>query len=388
MYTTFYKLSEKPFQIIPNPSFLYPSPNHKNALAYLEYGIMEQVGFILLTGEVGSGKTTLIRHLLNKVDRRIDTAVIFNTNITSHELLQLILKEFEIDAPECGKSQALEHIFDYLIERFAHNRRVLLIIDEAQNLSEEALEEVRMLSNLQSDDQLLLQIMLVGQPELNDKLKRHELRQLNQRIAANYHLSGISLEDTEHYIRHRLLKVGRKNRLFTNEAIALIHTYSGGIPRTINLICDTALVYGFADEIELIDAELIRSVIRDKNGIGIRDESAAPAAPAEVELIDRVAELTTEVERLQRELEQARSLQADQEIKRLRNLIMEERENHQRLQERYDSFHSQVSHFLYAPNSNKSTKQNLLRRLARRILGLKEVEEFQDQLEDSIIIRD
>jgi len=269
MYEKFYGFTSKPFQLVPNPAFLYLSPKHENALTYLEYGLMERSGFILLTGEIGAGKTTLIRHLLNQIESSIETAVIFNTNVTPDQLLAMILSEFEIEPPSPGKSEALEALNRFLIERYAQGARTLLIIDEAQNLSREALEEVRMLSNLQSDDQLLLQIMLVGQPELRARLKRPELAQLNQRIGVSYHIPHLSHEETAAYIACRLEKAGGKPDIFTPAAVDLIYRASRGVPRTINLLCDAALVYGFADELACIDVPVVEQAIEDRGGMGL-----------------------------------------------------------------------------------------------------------------------
>jgi general secretion pathway protein A len=269
MYEIFYGFTTKPFQTIPNPEIFYPSPKHENALTYLEYGLMERTGFILLTGEIGSGKTTLIKYILNRIESEVDFAVVFNTNVTPEQLIGLILNEFELGPCNGSRADALYMLYNFLIERFAQNRRVLLVIDEAQNLSRDALEEVRMLSNLQSEDQMLLQIMLVGQPELRTKLRKPNLAQLNQRITVAYHLPSLTREETGAYISFRLEKAGGKPDIFADDAVDLIYKSSGGIPRTINIICDTALVYGYADDQSTITASLIRQVIEDREGMGL-----------------------------------------------------------------------------------------------------------------------
>lgn len=273
MYENFYGFKEKPFHIVPNPKYLYLSPKHQNALTYLEYGLAEGVGFILLTGEIGTGKTTLIRHILNQIESKIEVAVVFNTNFSSDQFLSVILNEFELTGEYENKAKKLDIFYQFLIKKYAEGKRVLLIIDEAQNLSNEVLEEVRMLSNLQTDEQMLLQIMLVGQPELKLKLKSPNLIQFTQRIAVNYHLAALSREEVAQYISFRIEKVGGKLDLFTQEAIDVIYKASGGIPRTINLLCDSALVYGFADELKIIDASIIDQVIQDKGGMGIAVET-------------------------------------------------------------------------------------------------------------------
>jgi putative secretion ATPase (PEP-CTERM system associated) len=284
MYEKFYGFSERPFQITPNPAFLYRSSKHDTALTYLEYGLTENVGFILLTGEVGSGKTTLVQYITRRLESDIEAAVIFNTNVSAEELLALILDEFEIPRPPGGKADMLMALNQFLVDRYSHRKRVLLVIDEGQNLSDQALEEVRMLSNLQSDDQSLLQIMLVGQPELVARLKQPSMRQFSQRIAASYHLTGLDREETEKYIAHRLRKAGARAALFTPAAVDVIYKLSGGIPRAINLVCQAALVYGFAENAEKIGQDTILQISKDNLCVGVEAakpcESSAPAAAA------------------------------------------------------------------------------------------------------------
>ena len=255
--------------MIANPKFLYLSKKHQNALTYLEYGLSEGSGFILLTGDIGAGKTTIIRHILNRIEDNIEVAVISNTNVNSGELIELVLHEFGVESTYDNKAKSLDAIFHYLIKKYSQSKRVLLVIDEAQNLSDQALEEVRMLSNLQTDDQMLLQIILVGQPELKKRLQSKSLTQLSQRIAVNYHLGSLEHDEIREYIGFRLEKAGGSLEVFEDNTFDLIYQGSGGIPRIINSICDTALVYGYAESLARINMEVISQVICDKEGLGL-----------------------------------------------------------------------------------------------------------------------
>ncbi len=266
MYKDFYGLSDKPFNIVPNPAYFYKSKKHQEALTHLEYGLMEGAGFILLTGEIGSGKTTLIRYLLNNIELNMNAVVIFNTNINADQLISQILDELGIISKK-DKSDNLGLLYHYLINEFSKGNRVLLIIDEAQNLAYEVLEEIRMLSNLQSDEDILLVIMLVGQPDLIKKIKSPKLAQLAQRVSVNYHLNPLPAQEVREYISFRLKKAGGKQDIFTAKAISIISTASQGIPRIINQLCDTAMVYGYGDDLKIIEAEVIEHVIRDKKEI-------------------------------------------------------------------------------------------------------------------------
>ncbi|MCP4118785.1 MAG: AAA family ATPase [Desulfobacteraceae bacterium] len=277
MYTEFYGFKEKPFHLVPNPAYLYLSPRHQNALTYLEYGLAEKVGFIMLTGEIGMGKTTLVRHILNDIESDMDVAVIFNTNVLSDDLISLILTEFEIKHDQqMTKAKSLELLYKFLIDKYAKGRKVLLIIDEAQNLSDELLEEIRMLSNLQTDEDMLLQIMIVGQPELREKIESPRLEQFAQRIAVSYHLSPMDKDETHGYIAHRLKKAGGREDIFDDSAVEIVFENSAGIPRRVNLLCDAALVYGFADNAETVTGSIVSQVIQDKGGMGIVDSRNAP----------------------------------------------------------------------------------------------------------------
>lgn len=346
MYEEFYNLKEKPFQIVPNPDYLYLSPGHKNALTFLEYGLAESTGFVLLTGEIGAGKTTLIRYLVNQIESDMEVAVVFNTNVNSEQLLNLILQEFELEVHEEKKTKNLEILNTFLIGQYAQRRRVLLIIDEAQNLTNDALEEVRMLSNVQSDDQMLLQIMLVGQPELRARLKSPALVQFSQRVAVNYHLGALSREQTKEFILFRLKKAGSTSQIFMPDAIELIYQASAGIPRTINLICDSALVYGFADELSTIDTSVIETAINELGVIGLYDRNASgvraelPAnEPAQGDgILHRLLKLEAEVHRLQAkvdwqigQLENKANGYKDDLVAKMKKIAVRERQRSDRL---------------------------------------------------------
>ena len=275
MYEDYYGLKEKPFSIVPDPSFLYPSSKHRTALTYLEYGLMDRMAFILLTGEIGAGKTILIKQLLTKIESDIEVAVIFNTNVSSEDLLELILCEFELEPSIRSKAGYLDTLNQFLIREYGEGKRVVLIVDEAQNLSQEALEELRMLSNLYAGKDSLIQIVLAGQPSLGVRLRHPSLAQLYQRIAVSYHIASLGLDETREYIVHRLKKAGaEQENLFTDEAVERIFQVSGGIPRTINILCDAALVYGYADELKTIDADVIEHVLSDKKGTGVLSVSS------------------------------------------------------------------------------------------------------------------
>jgi general secretion pathway protein A len=281
MYESFYGLKKKPFQITPDPACLYLSPKHQNALTYLEYGLMENVGFILLTGEAGTGKTTLVRYLLRQIEKDMLTAMVFNTNYSPGEIVALVLQSFGLPS-EGDKTKTLQTLYRFLLKNYVDGRRVLLIIDEAQNLSSEALEEVRLLSNLQTDEGNLLQIMLVGQPELRNRLKQRELSSFCQRIGVQHHISPLSCDEAKAYIAYRMEKAGADGNIFEPEAFDLIFQASAGVPRTINQLCDAALVYGFGYELKTIGPEVLEQVIHDRDGIGLatdtKDAEAAPPA--------------------------------------------------------------------------------------------------------------
>lgn len=264
MYEAFFNLKQKPFDLLPDPDFLFMSSSHKKVLSYLDYGIRERVGFILLTGEVGSGKTTIIRNLIKKNLSDVVLSKIFNTRVDSEQLIAMINDDFGLPVLNKDKITLLRELNLFLIDQFVKGNQPVLIIDEAQNLNHDLLEEIRMLSNLETDNAKLLQIILVGQPELRKTLASTTLIQLRQRISINCHIQPLSRTEIELYILHRLEKAGDRDAVsFSGETIEIIFTYSRGIPRLINIICDFILLAAFAEETRSIDAALVLDIIGD-----------------------------------------------------------------------------------------------------------------------------
>lgn len=295
MYEKFFRLRERPFALSPDPEYLYPSRVHREALDYLRYGLESQAGFVVITGAIGSGKTTLLQTLLRDLDSQTTVGRIVNTLLDPRELVETIMIDFGLDPVGKSKPVMLRDLAQFLVEQRLAGRLVLLVIDEAQNLSQLALEEIRMLSNLETEKSKLLQIVLVGQPNLRDNLHAPQLEQLRQRITVSYHLQPLEATETASYINHRLRHAALGPPLeFAREVTDVIHTRSGGVPRIINVICDAALVFGYAEERHEVDLTLIRDVLAELETTGVLPlESAAPAlvdAPANPPLAPRVAD--------------------------------------------------------------------------------------------------
>jgi general secretion pathway protein A len=266
MYEAFYHFREKPFNTTPDSKFFFPSSKHAEALNSLIYAISERKGFVVITGEIGAGKTTVCRTLLNKLDVRTKAATIINTHLSPKDLICAILDEFEIEYKNSNKQKLLRVLNEYLIKQLADDVNIVLIIDEAQNLTPTALEEVRMLSNLETEKEKLIQIILMGQPQLRAKLDNPKLEQFKQRIAVYYHLNALNRQETHEYISHRLnlVRDGGEAGLFTAGAIDMIYEHSRGIPRIINLVCDSALLSGYVAELSVIDEKIAAEVIRER----------------------------------------------------------------------------------------------------------------------------
>lgn len=273
MYEAFYGLREKPFSILPDPDLIYWGSNHRLAFAMLQFGVLNSAGFAVITGEIGSGKTTLLRHLLRKLDSQMIVGFMSSTPQGGTGLLQWVMmslnQPFDESYPKLYKK-----FQQFLYAQHSKGRRTILIVDEAQNLGLEALEELRMLSNINADKDQFLQMILVGQPQLRDLLRQPQLLQFAQRVSSDFHLRPLAPIDVENYIMFRLDAVGAQSELFSKEACRLIAQASKGIPRTINILCDTALVYGFATNVKSISGDLVQLVVEDKKQYGILSTAA------------------------------------------------------------------------------------------------------------------
>jgi general secretion pathway protein A len=267
VYLAYYGLTEPPFDITPNPRFLFFSPKHREAFNHLLYGIRERKGFVQLTGEVGAGKTTVCRAMMEQLGDRYETALILNRVLDSEELSKVIAMEFGLNVDGLDRLQTLSALNLFLLKQVDQQKDAVLIIDEAQDLSDELLEQVRLLSNLEMDDRKLLQIVLMGQPELRDRLNDFKLRQLRQRITVRYHLRSLTMAEVGQYVHHRLLVSGAKGApYFTQPALWRIQVYSRGIPRLINAVCDKCLLAGYVQQRYRIDFRMVGRAINELEG--------------------------------------------------------------------------------------------------------------------------
>ena len=279
MYESYFHLTSKPFAMSPDPEFLYPSRQHAAALTMLEYGIESQAPFCLLTGEIGSGKTTLLRHFLRRLDDKITVGLISNTHGQFRSIHPWVLSSLGIVPHDDSDIALYEALIDFFVHEYSKGRRTLLIVDEAHNLTPAILEELRLLSNVNSERDLSLQVLLVGQPELRTKLNDPALEQFAQRVSVDFHLGPLTLQDASAYVQHRLAVAGGDPSIFHPEAIALVHARSRGVPRLINQLCDLALVYAFAEQQPSIDAALLQNVIKDRQQSGAIPLFGGSAAP-------------------------------------------------------------------------------------------------------------
>jgi len=259
MYCQFYALKERPFNVTSDPAFFFSSTKHKEALSHLIYGVSQRKGIVVLTGEIGTGKTTLCRFFLNQIGKNVKTAFILNPHFSELQLLEAIVKDFGINAQNASRIGLVWELNKFLLKESEAGNNIVLIIDEAQNLKPNQLEQVRLLSNLETEKDKLLQVVLVGQPELNRRLNLYDLRQLRQRIMVRYHIGPLGQDEIRYYINHRLNVAGPANKIeFTGEAIEAISEFTLGTPRLINMICDRALLAGFVAETNVIDSDIIK----------------------------------------------------------------------------------------------------------------------------------
>jgi general secretion pathway protein A len=267
VYLQFYGLKLSPFDITPNPRFLFHSTKHREAFNHLLYGIRERKGFVQLTGEVGAGKTTLCRALLEQLDSRFSTALILNPVLSGDELMKAIATEFGLEVKGKDRMETMASLTDFLLKQTLSGKETVLIVDEAQNLTEDLLEQVRLISNIETDDRKLLQIVLMGQPELRDRLNSHRLRQLRQRITVRYHLNPLTRTEVGQYIQHRLALAGSRGLpAFTAPAVWRVYGYAKGIPRLVNAVCDKALLAGYVERSHRINYRMVGRAIRELEG--------------------------------------------------------------------------------------------------------------------------
>jgi general secretion pathway protein A len=289
VYEAFYGLKEKPFNLNADPAYLFMSQAHKKAYAHLEYAMRENKGFVVITGEIGSGKTTLIHFLLRHLDQDVQVGLINQTDVPPETLLEMICNEFELQVDGMQRAKMMETFHQFLLNQFGRGKRVILLIDEAQNLPSKTIESIRMLSNLESEEHPLLQMVLIGQPELKRKLQGRDLKQFAQRVSVYYHLQGLKENEVAGYISHRLRVAGAKNPdVFHKKAIEAVYECSCGIPRMINILCDTALVYGYADELKSIDRGVIDSVVEAREKLGIPSAESQERGPVSAQSVARV----------------------------------------------------------------------------------------------------
>ena len=309
MYEKYFQLRERPFALSPDPEYLYPSRGHQEALSYLRYGVEGHAGFVVITGEIGSGKTTMLQALLGRLDRNITVARLVNTMLDPRELLEAIVLDFGIDPTGMGKPILLQRLAEFLVQQRQAGRLTLLVIDEAQNLSLPALEEIRMLSNLETEKSKLIQIIMIGQPELREKLSLPQLTQLRQRITVSYHLEPLDADETANYVNHRLKRASIGSPItFPRDVTDLIHVRSRGIPRIINVIADATLLFAYGIDRRDIDIATAGEALEELDATGVlasyqhEGEEAAHATTVSVAETEEAMRLADEMRRREQEL--------------------------------------------------------------------------------------
>lgn len=376
MYNSFYGFDTKPFSITPDPESLYLSPDHQEALTHLEYGLMRKIGLMMLTGDVGTGKTTILRYTVDNFCDDKQIAAIFQTNVSPQELFRLILSGFGIEARGDHKDQQLDALKRFLNILQEDEQQALIIVDESQGLSDETLEEIRLLTNLQMDYPDALQILLVGQPEFLERLQSPQWVSLGQRIGISYHLKPLDFAQTCWYIAHRLARVGGRLKIFSKDALKQIFKSSGGIPRLINLICDAALIYGYGDELKTIKAPLIEKVVEERAGMGIgsgldalkKTQNQASGPESEGPFKDRLELIEEALVQIHNQLEHQRedlsilSSKSKSELQTLiKNILAKERQKRRYLEDEIKHLTKSlkkagISHKETGKNAPKSTE--------------------------------
>lgn len=295
MYEHYFGLTGKPFSLLPEANALFFSNRHQHILNLLEYGLDNQMAFMVITGDVGAGKTTVVRYFLSHLPADVTVGLITNPSKRLGSLLSWVSNAFELDSHGNDEAKMYNGFVEFLLARYAKGQRTLLIIDEAQNLTADVLEELRMLSNVNNDQDMLLQIVLAGQPELLDTLNRSDLRQFVQRIGVHGHLTALQPSETAEYLRHRLAVAGGSAHIFDDYACAAVHLFTGGVPRLINLLCDQSLIYAFAEEQENVDFHTVAEVVSDRTRTGLSIFRQAVHNESEESLLAKLKEIFEEI---------------------------------------------------------------------------------------------